>query len=111
MVQSGTGVGEETARGLLFVVGVLDFGAALLLLLPYRTGWRVALAWILPWALLTTLARLWSYGGIVETETLLLQWFPQTLRRFPHVLIPLVLYFRMSNDNTSRVALSDAFTR
>lgn len=92
MTQSGLGVGEEAAREVLVAVGVLDFLAAGALLLPYRPAIRVALLWIIPWAILTTLARLWSYGGLVETETLLWQWGPEMVRRLPHVLIPVALW-------------------
>jgi hypothetical protein len=92
MTQAGLGVGEATARNLLFTVGILDFLAAGLLLLPYRRSWIIALCWIIPWALLTTFARFWSYGGLVEMHTLLTQWGPEVLRRGPHVLVPLALF-------------------
>ncbi len=93
MTQSGLGVGEDAARQLLFSVGILDFLAAALLLLPWRKAWEVALVWVIPWAILTTLARLWSYGGFVGVDTLLTQWLPQVVVRLPHVLLPLGLFF------------------
>lgn len=92
MTQSGLGVGEDTARTLLFGVGILDFLAAGLLLTPWRQAWSAALAWVIPWAVLTTLARVWSYGGFVGMETLLTQWLPQMVVRLPHVLLPLGLF-------------------
>lgn len=93
MTQSGLGVGEDAARQLLFFVGVLDFLAAGLLLLPWRKAWFVALAWVIPWAILTTFARVWSYGSFVGVDTLLTQWLPQMVVRLPHVLLPLALLF------------------
>lgn len=93
MTQSGLGVGEDMARKLLLGVGVLDFLAAGLLLLPWRKAWFAALAWIIPWAMLTTMARVWSYGGFVGLDTLLAQWLPQMVVRLPHVLLPLALLF------------------
>jgi|AntRauTorckE5430_2_1112549.scaffolds.fasta_scaffold02290_4 hypothetical protein len=93
MTQASLGISETLARQLLFGVGWLDFIAAAMLLLPWRRTWLIALAWIVPWAMLTTLARLWSYGGLVSTHTLLLQWLPETIIRLPHVLIPLMLLF------------------
>ena len=93
MTQAGLGVGEGVARQLLFGVGVLDFLAAALLLLPWRRAWFAGLVWIVPWAVLTTFARVWSYGGFVGFDTLLTQWLPQMVVRFPHVLLPLALLF------------------
>lgn len=92
MTQSGLGVGESAARSMLLVVGVLDFVAAGLLLLPWKRAWYVALSWIIPWAILTTLARLWSYGGLVDSQTLLTQWIPEVIIRLPHVLVPIALW-------------------
>lgn len=91
MTQEGLGVGEQTARQLLFTVGILDFLAAGLLLLPWLKGWYIGLAWVIPWALLTTFARWWSYQGIVSWETLLTQWGPEVIIRLPHLLLPIAL--------------------
>ncbi|MFK8163770.1 MAG: hypothetical protein AB8H12_15095 [Lewinella sp.] len=92
MTQASLGVGEGVARKLLFTVGLLDFLAAALLLLPRKKTIIIALAWIIPWAILTTLARWWSYQGIVEWNTLLTQWLPEVIIRLPHILVPLVLW-------------------
>jgi len=91
MTQSGLGVGESAARSMLLTVGVLDFAAAGLLLLPWKRAWYIALSWIIPWAILTTLARLWSYGGLVDGHTLFTQWIPEVIIRLPHVLVPMAL--------------------
>ncbi|MEM6772818.1 MAG: hypothetical protein AAF597_19725 [Bacteroidota bacterium] len=95
MTQAGVGLSEATARRLLLTVGILDFLAAALLLLPKRQSQLMALWWIIPWAILTSLARIWSYGSLVTTETLLWQWLPETVRRLPHVLIPLASWLRL----------------
>ncbi|MEM1359270.1 MAG: hypothetical protein AAGF89_13765, partial [Bacteroidota bacterium] len=95
MTQSGLGVGEETARQLLWMVGWLDFLAALLLVLPWRKSQLLALCWIIPWAILTSLARLWSYGGLVPFDTLLTQWAPEVIRRMPHILVPVALFYHL----------------
>ena len=92
MTQASLGVGESVARKLLFTVGVLDFIAAILLLIPRSKAMLTALCWIIPWAILTTFARWWSYQGIVEWETLLTQWLPEVIIRLPHVLVPLALW-------------------
>lgn len=92
MTQAGVGVAESVARDLLLMVGVLDFLAAALLLLPNRKSQLIALGWIIPWAILTSLARLWSYGGLVTLDTLFWQWLPEVVRRLPHVLVPLAFW-------------------
>ncbi len=89
MTQAGFGVGEALARQLLISVGILDFLAAFFLVLPFRRAQWLALCWLLPWALLTTVARLWSYGGLVGMGTLLRQWLPEVVLRLPHLLVPL----------------------
>jgi hypothetical protein len=92
MTQASLGVEEGIARQLLLGVGVLDFMAAALLLIPQKKTVLVALCWIIPWAILTTLARWWSYQGIVGWDTLLTQWVPEVIIRLPHVLVPLTLW-------------------
>lgn len=101
MTQSGLGVGEETARHLLAGVGFLDFLAAVALLLPYRPAVKTALCWVIPWAILTTLARLWSYGGLVAFDTLVGQWLPEVVRRLPHVLVPVALWGAVTTCNSA----------
>lgn len=95
MTQAGLGVGEITARQFLLVVGWLDFLAAMLLLLPWRNSQLAALCWIIPWAILTSLARMWSYGGLVPFDTLLTQWAPEVIRRLPHILVPAALLAKL----------------
>jgi len=102
MTQAGLGVGEDVARQLLFGVGVLDFLAAGLLLLPWRRAWLTGLAWIIPWAVLTTFARVWSYSGYVEWDTLIYQWIPEVVVRLPHILLPLVLFFLARTQDAER---------
>ncbi len=106
MTQSGLGVGEAVARQLLLVVGVLDFMAAILLMLPFRKAQIGAMLWIIPWAVLTTLARLWSYGGLVSFDTLLWQWLPEVVRRFPHVLVPVALWRALRADQSLKLGSS-----
>jgi hypothetical protein len=93
MTQSGLGIGEQGARNLLLLVGILDFLAAILVLLPGRRFQQIGLAWIIPWAILTTAARIWSYSTLVPLDTLMSQWIPETIIRLPHILIPLALWF------------------
>ncbi|MTB53861.1 hypothetical protein [Lewinella sp. W8] len=99
MTQSGLGVGEQVARNLLLLVGVLDFLAALLLILPNEKAQRLSLYWIIPWAILTTLARIWSYSTLVPLDTLLSQWIPATIIRLPHILVPMALWYWRTSAN------------
>lgn len=105
MVQSGIGVEEETARSLLVLVSILDFLAAALLLLPNDKGQRAALYWIIPWALLTTLARVWSYGGLVSFDTLMTQWGPEMVVRLPHIFLPLAVWIGVRKRSLEKVSV------
>ncbi|TXF91795.1 hypothetical protein FUA23_01005 [Neolewinella aurantiaca] len=107
MTQSGLGVGEDLARQLLKVVGILDFVAAALLVLPSRRAWLTALVWIIPWAVLTTFARVWSYGGYVGAHTLISQWIPEVVVRLPHILLPLALFFLARTQDVDTVGGKD----
>lgn len=98
MTQAGVGVNEAAARNLLLFVGVLDFLAAGMLLFPNRKSQLMALLWIIPWAILTSFARLWSYGGLVSPDTLLWQWLPEVVRRLPHILVPVALWRALRAD-------------
>ncbi len=93
LAHAGASVSESAGRVALKIVGSLDFLAALLLLLPQQRLQKIGLLWILPWALLTTLARWWSYAGTASLEQLLLFWTPEVLLRLPHLLLPLCLWW------------------
>ncbi|PHI18835.1 hypothetical protein CEQ90_15910 [Lewinellaceae bacterium SD302] len=90
---SKVAMGEVTAAKLfLFTVGIMDLLAALLLLLPGKKWMKAALCWIIPWAILTTLARLWSGGQFSSGISFWSYWVPEFLVRVPHVLLPVLLW-------------------
>ncbi|MEL7219925.1 MAG: hypothetical protein AAGJ93_01320 [Bacteroidota bacterium] len=93
MVMSGFGLSRADSILFLRVVGVLDFVAALLLLLPNRKWACWGLYYIVFWGVLTTFARLWSYVDLVSSEGLLLRWLPEHILRWVHFLSPLALWF------------------
>lgn len=80
------------AKGFLTVVGILDLIAGALLLLPGNKWKQVALYWVLPWAVLTTLARLWSGAQFSSVANYLTYWIPEFLIRVPHVVLPYLLW-------------------
>lgn len=99
---TGAMLSETEARSFLYFVGWLDFLAAATLLIPWhKLGFSnsinklllsIALGWIIPWALLTTMARWWSNAGFSSFSNLLFYWGPEVLIRLPHVLIPLLIW-------------------
>jgi hypothetical protein len=60
-----------------------------LLIIPWRPGVRVALAYCVLWGGLTSLARIWSYIGFSSWDTIMLQWVHESVYRWPHFLVPL----------------------
>jgi hypothetical protein len=91
MMMNSFGVDRSRALNLLKLAGILDFLAALLLLIPYKK-WAVwGLYYIIIWGILTTFARLWSYLDLVSLEGLVLHWLPETMIRVVHFLMPIVL--------------------
>lgn len=82
----------EAARYFLLAVGILDVLVAVLLVIPSSRTGRLALYWVLPWAILTTLARLWASFHFSSTENYLTYWLPEFLLRWPHVALPALLW-------------------
>lgn len=101
----GTAAGAEfatsTAINLLFVVGLLDFLAAIMLLLPNKKAQLWSLYWIIPWAFLTTMARLWANGQFSSGSSFILHWVPAFLYRIPHFLIPVTIWFLLNGAKTT----------
>ncbi len=89
---AGAVLTEGAVRTALKIAGFLDFFSALLLLLPFRKLQLLGLLWIIPWALLTTMARWWSYADASTLSDLLIFWTPEVLLRCPHFLLPLVCW-------------------
>ena len=107
---TGATLTEQGARSLLYFVGWIDFLAAAMLLVPWgRIGiskrfvfslYSIALAWIIPWALLTTMARWWSNSGFSSLSNLIYYWGPEVLVRLPHILIPVLIWKLTRVDTT-----------
>jgi hypothetical protein len=93
MMMNGFGIDRKLALNLLQLAGILDFCAAILLLMPYQKWANWGLYYIIFWGVLTTFARLWSYMDLVSAEGLVLLWLPEVFLRGVHFLIPLALLF------------------
>jgi len=83
---------EATVLSFLQVMGVLDFIAAALLFVPRRRWQQGALAYMILWGLATTLARVVANFYPAFWLSVLDQWLPASLYRFPHWLVPLCLF-------------------
>ncbi len=91
MMIKGFGFTENTSKQVLFLVGVLDLFAAVLLFIPSKKIQKFSLYYIIIWGFLTALARVyanfsWSLGWYSFK-----QWLPEFFMRFPHFLLPLFL--------------------
>ena len=90
MVMNILGLGEEGAILFLNIAGVLDFIASLLIFFPRKIA-LPAVAYMIFWGFGTSIARVWSNFYWDFWSESLNQFFYESLYRFPHFLIPLVL--------------------
>lgn len=98
MVINILGVGEEQALFLLKVMGILDFIISILLFFPAKWA-RPALGYAVFWGLATSLARIVSSWDWTIVGDHLLQNLHECVLRFPHFLIPLVVYLMITKYN------------
>ncbi|MEM7574370.1 MAG: hypothetical protein AAF433_15810 [Bacteroidota bacterium] len=99
---AGLSLSENTAIQLLNLVGILDLITAIWLIIPLRKMWQLALYWIIPWAILTTLARYWANASFTDFSYLLYRWTPEVLERMPHVLLPLAIWFWLQSSSDAK---------
>ncbi len=81
---------EESANLILFIAGILDFLAAILIF-TQRKLIKMSLLYMILWGLVTSIARPWTHfnkSSIIES---LNNWIPEMLFRTPHFIIPLCL--------------------
>lgn len=84
---------DQTARQFLIVMGLLDFIAAVLLFVPFKWITSVAIWYCIVWGTLTSLARLVGNFYIEIPLESLHQYAYQTVYRFVHGGIPLLLWW------------------
>jgi hypothetical protein len=95
MVINSLGVSLEAANSIIWTAGLLDFIAALWLILPIT--WRsLPLLYCAVWGFLTALARVWAYFYPEFWMESLHQWTFEFVYRAPHFLIPLALLLHAS---------------
>lgn len=83
-------VSENSAKSLLYVAGLLDFVAAVLIFVPKVS--RIALLYAAFWGIVTALARILS-GLTYDVSLLTLhQYLFATVYRIPHGLIPFICF-------------------
>ena len=100
MTISILGVGEETAIHFLNIAGILDFIiSAAILFLPQR--WlKPALIYAVLWGFATSVARVWAHFHFAYAGESLLQWLHETVFRFPHFLLPMVIYVYLQKKSS-----------
>lgn len=89
---------EANAIMFLKVVGILDMIAGVLIFVPGRIG-IFALAYCFFWGFITTMARIWANFYLEQFTTVLSQSLHESLYRFPHFIIPMVLFW-YQNEQT-----------
>ena len=84
------GLDGVVAKQFLFIIGCLDFVAAVLMFVPKTQV--VALGYLFVWGFLTALARPFSHLEDIQTVEFYTVHLPNALYRLPHGLIPLMFY-------------------
>lgn len=101
------GCSEATAVQFLQVAGVLDFVIGFGLFLPRRIA-KIVVGYAAFWGFATTIARVWSYVDDQFFFESLNRWAFESVLRFPHFLLPIVLYFLLSpKDLSNSMKLSE----
>jgi len=90
IVQIGLGTEElTTAAGFLRTMGIIDFVAAVCVLIPWT---RIpALIYMVAWGFVAALTRTWVYFDPADAIDSLNRWVPEFLIRTPFFLLPLLL--------------------
>ena len=105
MVMLCLGIHEESsANQILFIAGILDFLAAILIFTK-RKLIKMSLLYMILWGLLTSIARPWAHFNKSSIMESLNNWIPEMLLRIPHFAIPfcllLALKLKYANDADS----------
>lgn len=105
MVMICLGIHEESsANQILFIAGILDFLAAILIFTK-RKLIKMSLLYMILWGLLTSIARPWAHFNKSSIMESLNNWIPEMLLRIPHFAIPfcllLALKLKYANDADS----------
>lgn len=91
MVINILGVGNQQAIQFLNLAGGLDFLGSALLFVPWKKVAMVSVLYLCFWGLMTTIARIWAFVHMEFIGSGLEQWLHESVYRFPHFLMPLVL--------------------
>lgn len=96
MVMNILPVQEKGAKAFLNLAGVLDFLLSVLLFLPYKRWQQIGLVYAIFWGFFTSIARIWAFVHWEYFASGMHQWWFQTVYRFPHFLIPLIVLLFIS---------------
>lgn len=91
-------VNDDQAISFLKIVGAFDFVLSVLIFIPNKKIQQAALLYAIFWGMATTFARLFAYFHWEFAGNWLLQWLHEIIFRFPHFLIPGVLFFYSKNS-------------
>lgn len=91
------GVEEETARSMLYAMGVLDFIVAFCVFIPFLR--RPALYYMVLWGMATAVARIWAHYEPAQKYNGLDPWIAECVVRTVHWMIPLLLLMLLRSWN------------
>lgn len=91
---------ENAVKYFLNAAGILDFVMSIMIFLPWKRIQQLGLLYAIAWGFFTAIARIWAFVHFEYFASSLHQWWYETVFRFPHFLLPLlVLLLLMQQEN------------
>jgi hypothetical protein len=90
MTINGLSVSETFAKQFLFLIGILDIVFSICIFIPKL--FKMSILYMIIWGFITTIARLYCNWYSSMWELSLQQNFHEMLVRFPHFLLPHLLF-------------------
>jgi len=98
MVMNVVGLNQRQAIQFLNIAGILDFVVSIAIFLPHRLA-KPALFYMVFWGFCTTMARIAANFYPELWQYTLSRWVHESLFRFPHFLIPLLVLIWAEKQN------------
>jgi len=82
---------ENAVKYFLNAAGILDFVMSIMIFLPWKRIQLLGLLYAIAWGFFTSIARVWAFVHVEYFVSSLHQWWYETVFRFPHFLLPLLV--------------------
>ncbi len=101
MVMNILKIPQSGVKYFLNAAGILDFLMSIMIFLPWKRIQILGLAYAVAWGFFTAIARVWAFVHFEYFSSSLHQWWYETVYRFPHFLLPLLVLLLLLNQQQS----------